>query len=307
MVMKNTLKNKVDEENLGLKNSNISNSKISNTPNQELSNGFNQELFKVVNSKDFDNSLIKNCCSTSSTSSSVKTSKKYNIHENHRQRLLDTIFKSGIENVSDVVAMEFILTLIIHRKDVNPLAHELINKFGSLSNVLDADYIALSNIKGLGERSSKLLTLIPKIFYRYKLDKTKYKKSLKNQGEIFDYTESLFLNEQHERVYLICLDKKFNIILTKLLSIGGSTRVIIDPKEFNAVLVNSKADSYILVHNHPNASCRPSEEDLLSTNHLRVITNYLNIRFIDHLIYGEDGLFSIERNSRVRTFFDLEN
>ncbi|MDD3862862.1 MAG: hypothetical protein PHV79_03335, partial [Clostridia bacterium] len=75
-----------------------------------------------------------------------------NIHKNHRKRLLDNIFKSGIENVSEINALEFILTYIIPRKDTNPLAHNLIKEFGNLANVLDADFERLKNFPGLGER-----------------------------------------------------------------------------------------------------------------------------------------------------------
>ncbi|MDD2227198.1 MAG: JAB domain-containing protein [Clostridia bacterium] len=215
-----------------------------------------------------------------------------NIHKNHRKRLLDNIFKSGIENVSEINALEFILTYIIPRKDTNPLAHNLIKEFGNLANVLDADFERLKNFPGLGERTAKLIVLLPQIFYRYKLEKQANKKYLKNMGDIINFYLALYENKNVEEFYITCLDLKNKVLANKKISGGNINSIKIDKKEFTILLVNSKASKVIISHCHPESSCLPSRDDINSTKAIIEVANLLGIDFIDHIIVGIDGCYS---------------
>ena len=88
-----------------------------------------------------------------------------NIHAGHRGRLLDTVCNAGIETLSSVQAMEFILTYIFPRGDVNPLAHRLLDKFGNIASVLDAEESELMTVRGIGERAAKLIRQLTEIFF----------------------------------------------------------------------------------------------------------------------------------------------
>lgn len=233
--------------------------------------------------------------------SKKKNMPKKNIHENHRQRLLDLVFKSGLENVSNIIALEFILTLIIPRKDTNPLSHHLIEEFGNLSAVLDADYERLKKFKGLGERSAKLLKMFPQICYRYKLEKQAERKSLKNLGDILDFFITLYDNKHIEEFYITCLDFKNRILVNKKLAQGNVNSLHLDKKELTALLINSKASKVIISHCHPDGSCQPSREDITSTRQIIEVLNLLGIDFIDHIIVGTDGCYSYKRLEKIKT------
>lgn len=62
--------------------------------------------------------------------------KKETIHQGHRQRLTNLVDNAGLENLSDVQAVEYLLTFVFPRGDVNPLAHRLLNHFGNIANIL---------------------------------------------------------------------------------------------------------------------------------------------------------------------------
>lgn len=73
--------------------------------------------------------------------------KEENIHAGHRERLLDTVIKCGIDNISEVQAVEFILCYIFPRGDVNPLAHRLLEKYRNIPTILEASIEDLASVK----------------------------------------------------------------------------------------------------------------------------------------------------------------
>ena len=82
-----------------------------------------------------------------------------NLHSGHRERLRDK-FKNGKESFKEHELLELLLSYSIPRKDTNALAHSLINEFGSLKNVLNADAELLSSVKGVGDNSACFLSLV---------------------------------------------------------------------------------------------------------------------------------------------------
>lgn len=98
-----------------------------------------------------------------------------NLHENHRKRLKERFLEEGLENFQNHNILELLLFYSVPRRDTNALAHELIDKFGSLSAVFDADYDSLLDCKGVSENTAVLLKLIPKLARAYLMDKdTRY-------------------------------------------------------------------------------------------------------------------------------------
>ena len=93
------------------------------------------------------------------------------LHSGHRQRLRERFLRDGLDSLEDHTALELLLCYAIPRKDVNGLAHELLNRFGSLSAVLDADQAALEQVPGMGENAAALLRLIPAMNRRYLIDR----------------------------------------------------------------------------------------------------------------------------------------
>ncbi|MDD4815940.1 MAG: JAB domain-containing protein [Clostridia bacterium] len=219
-----------------------------------------------------------------------------NLHKNHRKRLLDIVSQIGFENANDYVALEFILTYIIPRKDTNPTAHMLIKEFGNLASVFDADINQLKKIDGIGEHTAKLITMLPHIANRYFFEKKENKKYLITYADMAHYYTRFMQDKTIEEFCLTCLDDKFRILNHKKIGQGELTNVNINPKEIASMIVNTKnATKIIISHCHPDGSCMPSSTDIMSTNKIMEICKLLGIKFVDHIIVGNNGCYSFSQ------------
>ena len=81
-------------------------------------------------------------------------------HEGHRQRLRRRFLLEGLDNFDEVQVLELLLFYAIPRRDTNPIAHALLEQFGSLSGVLEAPVSALAQVPGMGENGATLLQLV---------------------------------------------------------------------------------------------------------------------------------------------------
>ena len=224
------------------------------------------------------------------------------MHEGHRLRLLNTVLNAGMENVSDVQAMEFILFYIFPRGDVNPLAHRLLHEFGSVANVLDSDVNSLKQIKGMGERSAKALVMLSEMFNYYTSVKLSKKINLAHFSDIADFFEQLLRFRTVENFMIVGLDAKFNLIQRKTLSTGSVINVGIDPTVIANFIISAKPAFVLFAHNHPGGSARASERDIVATKGIKDLIEKLGIRFVDHIIVGDDGIFSVEKDEFIRAF-----
>lgn len=216
-------------------------------------------------------------------------------HSHHRQRLNQTVLDLGLENANVYIAMEFILTYVLPRKDVNPVAHRLIDFFGNISAVLDATPEQLRQVKGMGKISSTKLALMKSIFNLYTIDKQKNVKNLKTPGQYISYCKTFLANKPNEELYLICLDKNYKILTTKLLSRGTVNQVTIDATDLmREVVLNPNAHILIFAHSHPNNNCLPSKEDLIAYDRILDILKPFHYEVCDHVIVSGNGCYSMK-------------
>ncbi len=226
-----------------------------------------------------------------------------NIHAGHRGRLLDTIYKAGIEAVSEVQAMEFILTYIFPRGDVNPLAHRLLDKFGSIANVLEADLTELVTVHGIGERAAKMMNELTDIFYLYSTCKRTKRENLSGYDALFDYSEQLLRFKNVEEFYIVGLDANKNVVGRRKLATGSINMVGIKPLQVSNFLSSTHSAMVFVMHNHPGGKAEPSKQDKLATEHLIKLFTTLGVAYLDHVLVGADGVYSFFKSKKVREFF----
>ena len=126
-------------------------------------------------------------------------------HYGHRSRLRDRVSKDGLANFQDYQVLEYALSFVIPYRDTNPIAHDLINKFGSFAGVLEAREEDLQSVKGMGEVSAFFLTSLVQIFAFYQKEKNCKNKMLKNAVETYEYAKNCFAGSVIEEAYLISL------------------------------------------------------------------------------------------------------
>lgn len=221
-------------------------------------------------------------------------------HSGHKQRLRAKMIKGGIENFPPHEVLEVLLSFSIIRKNTNPLAHQLINKYGSLSAVLDADYEELLTNDGIGEKTAFFLKSIPALCRYYMLDKHNDKEIFDNSDIAGEYAAKLFVDKTKECVYILCLDVGKRLINTVFIKEGGLASVELCMRDIVAAALSNNANSIILLHNHTTPILQPSQSDLSATAKVIDAMENIGIGFDDHIIVNQEGkYFSFERSKLI--------
>lgn len=215
------------------------------------------------------------------------------IHSGHRERLRRRFQQEGLENFEDIQILELLLFYCIPRQDTNPIAHRLLDHFGSLSQVMDASAEELRKIPGVGEQASLFLSLINQLFRAYQKDRSNKPKSLPTLESCAHYMKPYFFGQSVESAYLLCLDAKSRPLCCKKLSQGNVNSTEISIRKIVETALSANASSVLLAHNHPGGIAIPSYEDICTTMNLSEALKSVEIRFIDHLVICEDDYVSL--------------
>ena len=226
-----------------------------------------------------------------------------NPHAGHRQRLRSRYSAGGLDVLSDHEVLELLLGYSIARRDVNPLAHRLMARFGNLSGALEADAQDLMDVHGIGERSAFLLHLVPDLARRYMLDRLSPRPLLTTMEKAGEYASALYIGIKSEIVYLLCLDARCALRRAVRLSEGSAASVSIDMQRLVGEALRAGSQNAILLHNHPAGSLQPSKEDIELTEQVIKALQLVNVALLDHIIVSEHGFYSFLKNGKFQRGF----
>ncbi len=218
---------------------------------------------------------------------------KENVHRGHRQRLKQRFLENGLNGFAEHEIMELLLYYAIPVRDVNEIAHNLINHFGSLQKVLNADYETLKDMDGLGEHSAVLLKLMPALFERYITPEDSEKTALVSGKLACEYFERKFLGETREKVKVLCVDDDLYPINCKTISEGSPDEVLLTKRKIVEFTFQNKSSRIMLAHNHPNGMAIASYEDIVFTKNISRSLREIGIELLDHIIVGNDRAVSM--------------
>lgn len=227
---------------------------------------------------------------------------KENIHQGHRDRLREKALHSELDTLAEHEVLEIMLSFVIPYKDTNPIAHELIDTFGSLREVLNSDIDELTKVKGVGEKTAKYLAL-QKVFYRAMNQFGKNEELyITNTKDAVIYCKTLLNMVKVEKLYLICLNPKNKVVFTKLISSGDYNKVNIDVKKLTKIILAHDSYRVILCHNHPDGDAKPSYEDNRFTKALATNMYINNIQLVDHIIIGDNEYYSYNTSGELMKY-----
>ncbi len=224
----------------------------------------------------------------------------------HRKRLRERFRKNGIEGMHDYEILELLLTYAIPRKDVKPRAKDLIQRFGSLSGVLDAEQKEIEEVAGIGPISSALIRVVKETCGVYLAEKMKNKDVLSSPQAVLDFARMKLAGLAHEAFMLIFLNTKNKVLDYKVLQEGTVDRAVIYPRRMIEEALARHAAGIILVHNHPSGDAGPSPEDKQLTRSLVEAARTIDLRILDHIIVGKEGYCSFSE-SRLMPFPEITN
>ena len=207
----------------------------------------------------------------------------------HRERLRQRFLKSGADGLADYELLELILFRAMPRRDVKPLAKELLRRFGSLAETIAAPISRLIEVEGVGEAAAveiKIVEAAAKEFARDKLDK---RQVLGSWGALLDYCRTAMAFSEAESFRILFLDKRNGLIADEEQQRGTVDHTPVYPREVIKRALELSATALILVHNHPSGDPRPSSADISMTKEIVNIAAPLGIAVHDHLIVGRNG------------------
>ena len=214
--------------------------------------------------------------------------------EGHRERLRKRYIKSGLEGFNDYEVLELLLTYSIARKDVKPIAKELIENFGTIDEIAKSDVKSLLEVDGIGEGSAVFLKLIGDIaltLYREKIE-DKDILTIKSKNSLLSYLRGEIGYSPREEFKILFLDSSNKLIASEILFYGTIDKSAIYPREIVERVIKNRAKSVIFAHNHPSGSISPSKKDIELTQYMYDSLKLLEIRLLDHIIITKNSYFS---------------
>lgn len=218
------------------------------------------------------------------------------MHDGHRKRMRERFRADGLEGFAPHEVLELLLFYSRARGDVNPLAHALLDTFGSLRGVLEARPEQLMTVPGIGEETATLISMMLPLFRRYSASVCQERQQIKNRGEAQDYCRALLSGWRTEHFYTLCLDASNRLLGQRLIAEGSLTEVAAYPRLVIETALNYNAHSVLLCHNHPAGIASPSADDILTTRRLQSLLAGLNITLLDHLIVAGEHTYSMTQH-----------
>ncbi len=225
-------------------------------------------------------------------------SKTESIHAGHRKRMREQYLKRGnLDGYDDHQILEMLLFYAIQRRDVNPLAHKLIDRFGSLRYVLEASVEELCEA-GLSENSAVLLKLVHDVNAAV-IKNESYNAEIKSVSDAIRICHGLLFSHKAETLLLLCLDVKNRIIKICTRTDKSSSSVSAVPKWIADAALSTNAYAVVIAHNHPSGSVEPSNSDVNTIKVIVDLLNTLDIKIYDNIIVTRDEGLSISKGVRL--------
>lgn len=220
------------------------------------------------------------------------------VHTGHRQRLKTEFLARGLEGWSDHRVLELLLFYAIPQGDVNGLAHELVERFGSLAGVLDASPDELKKVPGVGDHTAVLLKLIPTLSGRYLGDRSSMGMIIRTSEEAAYVLRPYFFGSRNEMVYILCLDGKGKVLGVRKVAEGSIHASDINIRRIAEEALSLRAAKIYLSHNHISNLAFPSAADWKSTDTIRTALLGVGLELTDHLIFVDGDAVSLNQSEQ---------
>lgn len=234
-----------------------------------------------------------------------KNKSNNNCHAGHRKRLYETLKACNFNPVQSHVMLEYILFQVYPMCDTNPIAHRLINKFGSFSNVFDAKIEDLMKVEGVGENAAKKILSYTHFMNYYIMHKTTSKIKLQNPIDFVNYFGEKIRKQKTESLVVVALNDNFETQNFEFFE--GDKTDCIDFDVHQIYEVARKYDCYriVLLHNHPSDNAMPSPADIKNTKTLYEQLIALRVELDDHIIVSENSFYSFDKHDILNDVREL--
>ena len=222
-------------------------------------------------------------------------------HTGHRERMKAEFLARGLEGWPDHRVLELLLFYTIPQGDVNDLAHELVERFGSLAGVLDASVEELKKVKGVGDHTAVFLRMLPAVLGRYQGARTRLSAIINRPEEAYAWLEPYFFGARNEMVYVLCLDGKRQVLGVRKVAEGSIELAEVNTRRIAEEAIGLRAAQIYVAHNHVSNLAIPSQADWLTTDTLRGALRPIGIELIDHLVFVDGDMVSLKDSEHLKS------
>lgn len=201
------------------------------------------------------------------------------VHEGHRARLKQRFEVEGLDGFQPHEALELLLFHAVARRDVNPLAHALIDRFGSLHGTLAAGEGALSEVTGVGARTAALVSFLPEFFVFYRAQRPEDRPTLRNLSAAQAYCQRLIPDRRGDRLWLMHLSAGGGLILAESLPAPGGYP---KPRQVLERLLASHAQALVLAACREDAALVPMDRTFAGI--MNEMLSMIGVTLLDGLI-----------------------
>ncbi len=231
----------------------------------------------------------------------------FSSREGHRERLRMRYAQGGLSALANYEFIELVLTLIIPRVDVKPIAKELLSKFKNLRGIIEAPTEELLKVKGFGENSALAMRIFHDIIVTYDTNELEVPETqIGTIAKLIKYFKSKIGSEASEVLEMVCFDAQLKIIPNGAVRLfeGSVNSANVDIRKIIEIAIKKGASNIAISHNHPSGDPTPSFEDIRFTRKLSDSCRPINLNFIDHIIVGKKACFSFRRDGRFDDLYD---
>lgn len=214
--------------------------------------------------------------------------------EGHRARLRARYRQSGEAALQDYELLELLLTYAIPRRDTKLLAKKLLERFGTLARVLEAEPAALEEVEGIGPQAATLISLVRPLAARFLKTTTSPQTTLRSTADAAAYFQARLKGQPDEEVHVAFVNAKNAVTGMECLQRGTVDQSAVYVRKVIERALAHKASGFILAHNHPSGDPTPSAHDRELTRAVKAAAAAVGVRFLDHLIIGDAAPFSFK-------------
>ena len=215
------------------------------------------------------------------------------------ERPREKALRYGVEGLSDAELLTIIVGSGYHGENASEVANKLLSTYHGLEGLSMATINDVCKNKGIKSTKAILLAAIFEIHKRLNIRKYENDKEIINSDYLYKKYYTSLENTHQEVLILVLVNKRRNIVRESLLYKGTESDVIFSYKEIWRELFVYNAYGFYLIHNHPNNQANPSKKDIIFTSEIIKESKKIRIPMIDHLIIGDDGYYSFDKNKKI--------
>ena len=226
-----------------------------------------------------------------------------NVHKDHRSRMREQFRDHGPCVFNDIQLMEFLLFYAIPRGDVNPIAHRLLERFGSVSGVLKASPVQLKDVPGIGDNAASLLSLCGHFVRKCGEEQLPVGLQLTTPEEFGKFFLPRFWNEQNEVMMLMSLNHRHEVLNCSVITKGSVSATEINTRLVLQQTLTDNATAAVIAHNHPSGHALPSRADIESTVTLAKMLDAVSVKLLDHIVIADNDFISMRETPTLAHIF----